>query len=275
MSTLAHMTTDHAPSERSAPFRWLVAGATALSSSFICATVALLASYVNRQSFLSPAIRGDARAVAAFAFALLAVLSVTLVYHLIRLAAAIKARDLISTTSSGGSPSQISSTNARNYRKYVLVGSIAGGALQLITWLLILRPISGMLAVASTAVITTAALSGGGVLTSRVASRRGATHRSRPAKEPSPRQPATRDLLLVVLGAVMIAAGLNLRGNFPGGPYGAGLTIALGLPVLACGMIIASSWLVGSVARYVAGHAIAPAWQRAARTIVTKPRDHV
>ncbi len=209
----------------------------------------------------------------ALALAMLAIPASAFVYHLIRLAAAIKARRVATSRPTGAPLSQVSSINVYECGKYVLLGIVSGGVLQLATGFLTLP--SARVSAPRTSLITlatVAALAVGGLLASLIASRRGASYLLGPARERRHREPTPLDLLLIVLGAGMIVAGFSMKGRFPGAPYGTGLSISIGALILVRGLVLAASWLICVIARHYAHRATTPQLRLAARNVEANPR---
>ncbi|MFF4779110.1 hypothetical protein ACFY05_40470 [Microtetraspora fusca] len=257
------------PSRKSKSFDLLIAGAAALGSFLLSAAVTVLTLQVTRpQSSLETAVRGEGRPVIALALALLAIPASAFSYHLIRLAAAIKARRVANSRPAGTPLNQVISSSVHERGKYLLLGIVAGGVLQLAIGFLALP--SAHFSALRTPIITLttiAALAVGALLAALIASRRGASYLLSPGTERRHREPTPFDLLLIVLGGGMIAAGFTFKGHFPGGPYAAGLSISFGALILVRGLVLAASWLIRLIARHFANRATTPQMRLAATNV--------
>ncbi|MEU6720197.1 hypothetical protein ABZ897_52840 [Nonomuraea sp. NPDC046802] len=231
----------------------------------------LYATVTGSPTILGKISEDSVRPIAALVLALLALPPATLAYGLIRLAAAIKAREMAGNQAVRDFRDTVPAIGPYLGR-YITAGAISGGVLHLLVYFLTLystaqfAPGSLIIRTAAPVVIVIA-----GGLMGKVIARRRAFSR---AQEKAPRQlrePKLSDILFIVIGLGLIEVGLNLHDYVPGGPYGVGVAVTVGAVLIARGLAMAAGGLILMIARYLAQHASSSDMQRAAHNVAAEP----
>ncbi|MEV1174857.1 hypothetical protein [Nonomuraea sp. NPDC049784] len=216
----------------------------------------------------------DRRAVTALALALLVVPVMAFAHFSSRLATASRERRLAALRLAGATPRDVRLLGGYESGKRTLMGALLGLALYALvnwalSWFVDAVPFLSPLVIAALFVAVTV----GGVLSGLRAGRHVVTSPLGVARRTGPARPKAIDLVLVLAGAGLVGAGAAGKGRFVlGGPYGAGLAMAVGAVLVLFGLVLGAAWLIRASARWVGRRAKAAETLVAARMVEADPR---
>ncbi|PZG04580.1 hypothetical protein [Nonomuraea aridisoli] len=231
----------------------LVAAGAAMATFLVCTAVSL-------------ADCGDEGAsLTGLGLALLAVPVAGLVHQANRLASATRERRLAALRLAGATPGDVRRLGAMEGGLLALGGSLAGGALYVVTHL------AGPLPQVP---VVVALVTLGGVLSGARAGRHVVSSPLGVARRERVRGPRVRDLLLVAAGCGLWVLGGTKKGDFWFfGAYGTAVAMADGLVLLLFGVTLAATWLIRAYARRAGRRARSAEQLLAARLVEADPRS--
>ncbi|MEU5866589.1 hypothetical protein ABZ815_35815 [Nonomuraea sp. NPDC047529] len=231
---------------------WLVGTGAAVATFLVCTAVSLAD------------VEDEGGSLTGLALALLAVPVAGLVHQANRLASATRERRLAALRLAGATPGDVRRLGALEGGLLTLAGSLAGGALYVVTHLGGPLPqVPVVVALVTYGGVVSGARAGRDVVVSPL----GVTRRARV------RGPRVRDLLLLAAGVGLYVLGAWLKGRFPlAGPYGSVLAMTAGLVMMLFGLTLATTWLIGMSARRTGRRARSPEALLAARLVEADPR---
>ncbi|MFI7642924.1 hypothetical protein [Nonomuraea sp. NPDC049400] len=253
--------------------RLMTAGA-ATAMLLVCLAANLLALDVDARVDVSVLSTQDRRAVTALALALLVVPVMAFAHFSSRLATASRERRLAALRLAGATPRDVRLLGGYESGKRTLMGALFGLALyalanRALSWFVDAVPFLSPLMIAALFV----ALTVGGVLSGLMAGRHVVTSPLGVARRTGPAGPKAVDLILVLAGAGLVGASWAGKGRFVlGGPYGAGLAMAVGGVLLLFGLVLGAAWLIRASARWAGRRAKTAETLVAARMVEADPR---
>lgn len=264
-----------------------MAAGAALATFLLCAGVNLLA--FGRGTRLEPQLgilveapfdylgvlaTQEARLLTALALALLVVPAMAFVHQVSRLATATRERRLAALRLAGATPREVRLIGAYESGRQAFLGGLSGAALYLVVNLTLSWSLEGEVPPVppAQALAILAAVTLGGALAGLMAGRHVVTSPLGVVRRTRPAGPRALDLLLVAVGAGMVVAGFTAKGRFPGGPYVAVLSVAVGVVLVVFGLVLGAAWLIRMAARRVGHRTEAAETLLAARMVEADPR---